>query len=250
MDWWSESWWIFVLLAFILIGLAAWYAEVQGEKRRTEQLGESAGRLGFEFEAEPDAEFSTRIAGFSLLAEGHARKARNVARRRISDLNVALFDFRYTTGGGKTSHTWKQTVLLIESGRLRLSDFTLRPKGFWDGVAATLGKRSIELEAYPSFAASYRLDGSDRDQVSALFEPVAGYFLKNKDWWIEGHEDQLLVYRRAQRLNPDAAQIAAFLRKGLDVVSLWLQKQDPVDPVDLLSLELESVAPPDGPQAV
>ncbi len=49
------------------------------------------------------------------------------------------FEYRYTTGGGKSSHTHRVVVLLWEPPEPPLPEFCLTPEGFWDRVGQRLG---------------------------------------------------------------------------------------------------------------
>ncbi len=62
---------------------------------------------------------------------------------RAGDVKVQIFDYTYSTGGGKSSHTWKQTVFLFESGRCSFIFFSGGRAGFlWHshGLCAIMGQ--------------------------------------------------------------------------------------------------------------
>jgi hypothetical protein len=177
-----------------------------------------------------------RLAHFRLFSQGHSKKAWNVMNGRAGDVKVQIFDYTYSTGGGKSSHTWKLTVFLFESGRLQLPAFSLRPRGFWDGVAGLFGKQRIEFEASPELSGAYLLQGRDEDWVRAIFsEPVVAYYTRHPGLCVEGEGDQLIYYHRDPRVEPE--QILRFFQEGLDVLDLWIQKEGVAANLDLIGLD-------------
>ena len=152
-----DNLWFWVLfLAIAVVAIGVWFAAYQAEKLREEQLGAVASRLGFQFWPESQSRLVERLSIFQLFSQGHSRKAWNIMNGHAGDVKVQLFDYKYVTGGGKSSRTWKQTVILFESDRLRLPAFSLRPQGFWDRIAGAFGQQDIEFEASPDFSAHSR----------------------------------------------------------------------------------------------
>jgi len=96
-------------LAFAVVLIGTFYladrAAKQREKQRREDLRAVASRLGFEFWPESQPQFVGRLADLQLFSHGHSRKAWNVMNGRAGDVKVLLFDYKYVTGGGKSSHT-------------------------------------------------------------------------------------------------------------------------------------------------
>ena len=233
--------WI-LFLAIIAIIIAVGVASYQAEKRRKEQLSAVASRLGFEFWPESQPQLVESLTYFHLFSRGHSKKAWNVIDGRTGDVKVQLFDYKYVTGGGKSSQTWRQMVILFESSRLRLPAFSLRPQGFWDKIAGAFGQQDIEFEANPDFSAAYLIQGQDEDQVRAIFpEPVIAYCTRHPGLCVEGKGEQLIYYRKAQQVEP--AEIQDFFQEGLDVLDLWIQKEGVADNLDLIGLDLGGALP-------
>jgi len=233
-----DNLWFWVLfLAIAVVAIGVWFAAYQAEKLREEQLGAVASRLGFQFWPESQSRLVERLSIFQLFSQGHSRKAWNIMNGHAGDVKVQLFDYKYVTGGGKSSQTWKQTVILFESDRLRLPAFSLRPQGFWDRIAGAFGQQDIEFEASPDFSAAYLVQGQDEDLVRAIFsEPVVAYCTRHPGQCVEGTGEQLIYYRKARRVNP--AEIPGFFQEGLDVLDLWIQKEGVADNLDLIGLDL------------
>ena len=88
------------------------------EQQRREHLQAIADRMGFAYSAEAEPGLWNRVSGFSLCSKGFRRTVHNAMHRRIHDIDVTLFDYRYTTQSGKHSHTHHQSVLLFETACL------------------------------------------------------------------------------------------------------------------------------------
>ena len=231
----DQSIWV-LLLIMAAVAIGVWFIAHQVEKERKEQLGAVASRLGFEFSPESQPQMAEHLARFPLFSQGHSKKAWNVMNGRAGDVKVQIFDYTFTTGVGKSSRNWAQTVFLFESGRLRLPAFSLRPQGFWDKIAGAFGQQDIDFEANPEFSRAYILQGRDEGLVRTLFsEPVVAYYTRHPGLCVEGEGGQLIYYHRDPRVEPE--QIPRFFQEGLDVLDLWIQKKGVAENLDLIGLE-------------
>ena len=96
----------FLFLVFMVIGLVIYLIlRAAHEQQRMEQLRVVAGRMGFSFAAQAEAGLWGQVEGFYLFSRGRSRRIHNVMRRQIHDIDVTIFDYRYTTQNGKHSHT-------------------------------------------------------------------------------------------------------------------------------------------------
>jgi hypothetical protein len=158
-------------------------------------------------------------------------------QRRIHDIDVTLFDYRYTTSSGKHHRTHSQTVALFETDRLRLPRFALCPQHFFHRIASALGSQDIDFEAHPVFSESYRLQGADEEAIRRLFDEEALlYYTRHPDLHTEGDGRRLIVYRGRSRVEPQ--QMEAFLEQGLDVLDAFMEKQSALDGVALLGIDV------------
>lgn len=233
----DEPWSWVVLAAIVGIAIALWINSYWAEKERTRQLDSVASRLGFELWPESQPQLVEHLAFFHLFSQGHSKKAWNVMNGRAGNARVQLFDYKYVTGSGKSSCTWKQTVVLFESDRLRLPAFSLRPHGFWDGVASLFGQQDIEFPTHPDFSSAYLLQGQDEERIRAIFtEPVVAYYTRHPGLCVEGHESQLICFHKGARV--ELEQIPDFFQEGLDILDLWIHKEGVADNLDLIGLDL------------
>jgi hypothetical protein len=93
-----------VAVIVLVVGLVAAIAFYFDKKRR--EMWESvARRYGFTYERRDPYDIPSRYQSFALFQRGHSRKASNCLEGRYQDTHVLLFDYRYTTGGGKNQTT-------------------------------------------------------------------------------------------------------------------------------------------------
>ena len=210
------------------------------EQQRMEQLQAMAGRMGFSFSAQAEPSLWGRVEGFQLFSQGRSRRMHNVMRRQIHDIDVTLFDYRYTTGSGKHSHTYYRTVMLFETARLKLPRFTLRPEGFFHRVASKLGSQDIDFEAHPLFSEDYLLQGPDEARIRRLFDEEALlYYTRHQDLCTEGDGRRLVFYRRGRRVEPEGVE--DLLQQGLDILDVFMEKEGALVGVPLLGMDVDRV---------
>jgi hypothetical protein len=228
----------FVVLA-VMIGLGIVAIRYHQEKQRTEQMQAVAERLDFSFSPETAPDLLGELGHLDLFSKGRSRKIRNMLRREIHDIQVTLFDYRYTTGSGKHSHTHDQTVVLFETDRLRLPFFVLRPEGFFHKLAGAFGYQDIDFEAHPVFSEIYLLRGYDETGIRALFrEEALCYYTRHENLCTEGDRQKLVFYRANRRVDP--GWMEDFLEQGMDVLSLFLQMEGALDTLPLLGFTFEA----------
>ena len=137
-----ENWiWLLFLIFPLFIGLLI-YFNYRAEKARREALQEASQRLILNLSPDGDADFLNRLGPFTLAAQGRSRRLTNLMRGRHGDLEVALFDYRYTTGSGKHSRTHRQTAVLFAGESSALTRFSLANFGDgWGGeIAHSVGR--------------------------------------------------------------------------------------------------------------
>ncbi|MGI9472733.1 MAG: hypothetical protein ACR2NZ_14440, partial [Rubripirellula sp.] len=98
------------------------------ERQRTEAMHELADGLGLEFIPEEVPELMESIGHLHLFNMGHSRTMKNVIVGNADDIDLAIFGYRYTVGGGQQQQTHKQTVISFRSDHLDLPAFELRPE--------------------------------------------------------------------------------------------------------------------------
>jgi hypothetical protein len=223
----------FVLIVMVIIatvGIAAVLIYSKKEKQRREELRTLAGRLGFTFVRDGDPVLMERLPAFQLFSRGRHRRHRNVMQGERRRVAVTISEYRYTTGGGRSSNTHVQTVLVLQSDRLDLPRFGLRPQHFGHRLATRFGYQDIDLAGQPMFSEHYLLQGEDEAAIRATFDDrVVACFTRQPTLTIEGERDTLLIYRPRRRPRPE--ELETFLEQGMEIVSCFARrpKEEPVD---------------------
>src|SRR5436190_7821917 len=131
---------IVALLVVLGIGIGMYY-----EKKRREALEKVAGELGLEFFPQGIPGLLEAVRGYALFKEGRGHGVTNTIRGITDDVELTIFDFTYTTGSGKHSHTHRQTMIGLVSPRLQLPDFSLTPEHFFHKIAKLFGMKDINF---------------------------------------------------------------------------------------------------------
>ena len=196
------------------------------EKKRSAALQAQAQGMNFTFEAKPDQGLLGALGGFHLFSQGHSKKVFNLMEGRSQDIDLRIFDYTYTVGGGKNSQTFKQTVALFQSDPLRLPGFALRPEHFFHKIGSAFGFKDIDFDEHPQFSSKYLLRGADEDAIRALFDDqIMGYYEAHEGLSTEGERDVLLFYRQSKRPKPE--ELHTFMEDGFAVFAIFKGRAGP-----------------------
>lgn len=213
-------WIVPLLFGLLAIGVLFLFirAEVRRQRLRTEAFQKVAAEMGFEFLPTGKEGFWGDLSMFHLFQQGHSKQFRNLMRGTAIGLDVCIFDYEFTTGGGKHAVRWRQTAIGFRSPDLDLPDFGMRPEGFWQRLGQWLGYQDIDFKSHEQFSRQYILRGSDEVGVRKLFrEPLLEYFTEHAGMNIEGHGDRLLVYWQARQMG--AEQVRELMEAGFDALA-------------------------------
>lgn len=198
---------LFVFIGFAaLIGGIFYWSHVQ-TKKRTEALRQIAASLDLKFDSEkykPEALGLGRIESFT---KGHSRKVFNLMRGTFADAECLVFDYRYTTGGGKNSSTYEQTVVAFQIKGAQLPQFTCKPEHFFHKFADMFVFEDINFEQHPRFSDSYRLNGKDEAAVRSIFNDSVIQLLEQErghPWSVDGGGDWLAIHKANRKVEPQA----------------------------------------------
>ena len=196
--------WLFI--ALIVLGIAAIFAIfIYFDRKRTAALEAKAKSLGFTFRRKATAEDKQLTAGSNLTTVGRSRHIRNVIEVPENDgARMTLFDFSYVVGSGKRSRNYQQTVTRVQSPKLNVPAFEMRPEGVLFKIAASLGMKDIDIETAPNFSRMYLLRGQDEAAIRRMFTPeLLRYCEANRGMWISGAGNLLWFHRENRRPKPD-----------------------------------------------
>jgi hypothetical protein len=194
---------IFIVITLFVVG--AIVIAIQMEKKRREKLATAAEELGLAFFPEGSDALYNRLSKFSLFNLGRDRKMKNLVQGDAGDVKLAIFDYQYTTGSGKNTHTHKTTVAVIESQAIRCPVFSLRPENWlFDRVGGMLGFQDIDFESHPKFSSMFVLKSPDEQGVRAFFKPaLLEYFEAQPNLSVEAERGVMFFYRGTKLNRPE-----------------------------------------------
>jgi hypothetical protein len=164
----------------------------------------AASTLGFAFAEHGSVEEMTAPAALPLFGRGRAKRVSNVLTRGSGDEEVAIFDYQYTTGGGRESRTWRQTIALFPRGAGGVPDFVLAPEHLVHKIGQAFGYQDIDFDSHPDFSTRYLLRGSDEQAIRRAFAPAAlSYLEQHVGWTVEVRGETAAVYRAGKRVAPE-----------------------------------------------
>jgi hypothetical protein len=208
-----------VAITLVIVGAVVSAAK---EKKRTETLASVAGQLGLTFFPEGNPGLVEELAALDLFSRGRSRKTANLIHGAADETTVAIVDYRYTTGSGKHSHTWRQTVVCFHSQKLALPFFALRPARLFDRLGGLFGKQDINFESHPRFSQTFRLRGQPEEHVRRHFTPaVLEFFEARPDVSVEGNAYRMVYYRAGRRPKPE--DVPALFKEAFAAFTLLRQ---------------------------
>jgi hypothetical protein len=211
---------LIILVGIAVVFFALYFVGKARNRQLTTALKRLAETLNFTFSEKGDLATQDAMSKFHLFSEGHSRRISNVLTGRFNDVSATVMNYRYSTGGGRSSHIWEQTVLALESDKLLLPRFDLRPENLIDKIGAVFGKKDINFENAPVFSKRYLLRGDDEESIRKLFnERIFDYYEQHPGVSTEGDGRMLIYYRSSKCVTPDKIQV--FLQDGYDVFSLF-----------------------------
>jgi len=214
--------WLFgaLVVAFIVIFIAS---RIQ-QKKRTAALAALAQTMGFNFEgtAWGDPTCAPRLQT-ALFHRGHSQRFKNIMTGNFAGFPTSVFDYWFTTGGGKSSHTWSQTVFAFTVD-LWLPVFEMRPENFVERISDAFTHKDIDFDSHPEFSQRYLLRGEDKEKVRELFTPALLTFLEglpaDKKWHTEGDGHTLVFYRSDATAPPE--EIPSLLEETVSIAKTFL----------------------------
>jgi len=214
------------LILIFVIAVAAIAAIISLIKKYSRERTEALRRLsmenGFSFIEKGEKSFINELKPMKLFSKGSSKKIRNLFSKDIRNAKVDVFDYSYTTGGGQSQHTSKQTVVLFRSPKLKHPKFSLRPKNFFHKVGSIFGIKEIKFEANPAFTERFILKSDNEDHVRMLFKPqMLAIFESNKGISCDGEDDFLVLYRSGKRTKPE--DMIEFINKGTEIFYMFIR---------------------------
>lgn len=215
---------------FIVLGILAVVGLVVGiilfvrhlEQKRTEAIGEFANGLGLEFSPIQDEVLLSELKIFKLFNSGHSRKMKNVIKGVTDIATIAIFDYQYTTGGGKNQQTHSHTIVAMKSDDLNMPSFTLRPESFFDWFGSVIGFQDIDFDEHPEFSKSFVLKGENEPAIREFFDMnLLNFFAEKKGVTFEGVPGTF-IYLHSGRKKPE--ELSDYLKEGYSVYAAFVER--------------------------
>jgi hypothetical protein len=210
-----------ILAGVGLVGGIAWAAQ-RAQQGRIAALQAAAERMGWGFRDAVPFETIPDLERFELFREGRSKKLTNLMTSPAGDPRGVVFEYTYTTGGGKSQQTHRQTVLYVTSDALRLPVFSLRPQHFLHSIGKMFGYQDIDIERHPTFSEMFVLRGENEFAVRAAFtERPIEFFEQRRGVCAAGTGRELLLWRAGRRVAPD--EIEPFVNEAFDLARRFSQ---------------------------
>ena len=207
------------IIVILLVGAGVvWYLARWFERQRTEEYAAVARKLGLQFWPGEDPALLASLGRFSLFQQGHSRKLKNIIRGQTQNVDVAIFNYRYTIGGGNSSSRYRQTVIRFDSPWLALPRFELRPAHMGHRLAKLFGYRDISIPEFPAFSKKYLLRGDDEEAIRVAFHDELVLYLQKLDGLhLAGDRSQLVAFRPNKILR--GYELRGFLDEAFGIYS-------------------------------
>ena len=190
------------------------------EKKRSQQLSAIAASLKLSFSQKNNSALFDRINKLHLFSVGYSKKIKNLMEGEANNTELAIFDYQYTTGGGESSRTYRQSVFCIWSPKLYLPQFSMRPEGIFHKIGGAFGYQDIDFDSHPEFSKKYLLRGDNEASIRQLFnKKLLTNIESQQKISIEGGDNQLVFYKK--RIKPD--DIESFMDEGFRFFKLFLE---------------------------
>lgn len=196
---------LFLIVGFVLLlGMIAFFIFLffRAAKRRSydtargNEMSAIAAQISFAFTPQAEISAIPFFTNFELF-EGYPLKLENLMKGSIGGHTATVFDLAYRNvggrGGGGTT-TSRQTMYVIESTRLNLPEFYLRPEGMMERVLNTIDRVDIDFAERPAFSSKFMLYGKDENAIRRLFTtPKLDFFERNLNVCVFGRGNYLFL---------------------------------------------------------
>lgn len=209
-----------VLIIGGVIALVIYASKKAAERTRQMQL--VAAQMGWGFYPKADLSAIPYAQRFHLLSQGHSKSVINMLYGQVNNTKAAAFDYTYVTGYGRSRQSHTQTVVYLESQRLNLPDFSLRPENVFSKAFSALGYQDIDFAHKPLFSGKYLLRGADEQAIRRTFnDRILSFYEANLKMCTDGGGNQLLIYRERTQLQPQ--EVRLFMDWSFGALNLFQQ---------------------------
>lgn len=183
-------------------------------KKRPDLFKKLAYQIDANYQELDEYKQMSLLSDFALFRQGGRKKVYNLVTKSDPDYQLNIFDYYYTISTGNSAHRIKTTVFFINSKKIALPEFGMKPEGFFHKVGQWLGKEDIDFEQYPKFSNQYWLKGEDEDYIRRTFNKhLLQFFSLEKGWYMEGIGYYMILYKKKKLLS--ATELAEAYNRGM-----------------------------------
>ena len=216
---------IFVVGAAIIASVTL--ATRWGCRKRRMALAAWAQKEGLYFSPERDDLMVNQFSDLKCFDHGRDRYAENVISGAWQGYGIQAFDYHFTSGYGRTE-TDHAFPALVVGAPARLKPLFIRPAGFRDKVAQTMGTEDIQFES-AEFNRKFVVHAPDRKWAYDVLHPRAmELLLQTPSLAIEFSERSVIASRDGCFKVPDFAQALALVVGLLDLLPNYVMQQEVV----------------------
>ena len=211
--------WIPLLFVLLIggIGLATWLVGSYLEKKRRQRVIDLAKELDLELNwSLPDQDQGV-FSGFQVVQKGRNKSTNLSLIADDGQTRIALFDYSFVTGSGKSQQTHHWVVSLCRDEGLGAPAMQLKPSSFFSLIGSLIGFKDIDIPEAPEFSKSFVVQGKDPEAIRKfLMASRREALMKKPKQTYALQECHLLIVREKQKL--DAPNIKPLLGESLALV--------------------------------
>jgi len=213
---------LFAVFVFLLI-IAAVYAWRQEQKRR-EALRQWCARHGWSMLGHSRNDWTPRYPGIELFDKGRGRDGDNIITGHFRGRAVTLLDYEYVTGSGRSRHTHRFGVVLMETG-FPVIPLRIRREHLFDKVGEFLGGGDIDFES-AEFSRTFHVSSSDRKWAyDVIHARTMEYLLEAVPLNIEFGFGEVAVYKEGRSTPAEYEAQVEMAHKLIDLIPEYVVRQ-------------------------
>jgi len=218
-----------VFFVFLIVIAAAAVLGALAAHRRKKALRQLAAEKRLRFSGRDPFNLPNVYGRTRLCSTGHSRKAKNVIYGALGAHEVRYFDFRYTTGSGKNSHTHHFGACALHTD-CHFTPLIVRREGLFDKVAGFFGFDDVDLD-HAEFNRRFYVGCSDKKfAYDVLSQRAMQFFLDRERLSMEMRWNYLIFYRSGTPRVPEVARLIEDAAAFADLLPNYLKKQRAMHP--------------------
>jgi len=209
---------IFIGTLIIVIGIVALFKAIERKTNETRRqaVETEASELGLEFSANGSDELQRQVAEFQLFQKGRKRQILNVVSGETDQFEIVIADFHYVTGHGEHQQKHKRTVAMINSSKLAIPEFALRPENLFHKIGSVFGMQDIDFESHREFSRAFLLRGPQEAAIRSFFDDsIIGMLEQHKTICIEAVPGKMIFYFGDRK--PETGQLKKLFGEALEI---------------------------------